>query len=56
MNLSRIGKTSMGAALGVAMIWSSTMVVAGRQDTDLSKRIAALEAGQKEILKQLQEL
>jgi len=46
----------MGAVLAVAMIWSSSLVVAGRQDTDLSKRIAALEAGQKEILKQLQEL
>jgi len=46
----------MSAVLGVAMIWSSSMVVSGRQDTDLSKRIAALEAGQKEILRQLQEL
>jgi protein-disulfide isomerase len=56
MDLSRIGRISPGLVLGVAMLWASSMVVAGHQETDLNKRIAALEAGQKEILKQLQEL
>jgi len=56
MNYVTVGKAGAAIGLAAVLVWGSSQVVSGRQDADLARRIAALEAGQKEILKQLQEV
>lgn len=56
MNLSGIGKVGLVVLVAAALVWGSFLVVAGRQNADVSRRLSTLEAGQKDVLKQLQEL
>lgn len=56
MKISTTGTFGVVLALAAALAWPSARVVAGADDEDVKKRIAVLEAGQKEIIRQLQEI